>query len=156
MISSVVNLEVSIVVQIKSCNRHLIWAFLSVLLHSMFLKRYNLHLLTSGLNQFQQSIFIVVVLYTSLINQNQPFTHKHVKSKFCLSHNFINFVNFNKTVLVWRGLRLQCHQHLQDLFYEITYRLSVATYQKWFVCLPYVLIFNCSLAKEIGVLNTEI
>lgn len=84
------------------------------------------HQFASGLNPLQQFIFIDVEFFTSFISWNQSFTRKRVNGRLCLTCDFTGFVNFNKTMLVGRGLRLQCRHHLPDLFHlfcEITYRL---------------------------------
>ena len=109
-------------------------------LRSLFLKRHGLHLLATGLNPLQQLIFIEVELLTPFVSRNQSFTRKRVNSRLCLSCDFTGFVNFNKTMLVGRSLRLQCCHHLPDLFHlfcEITYRLRQLIKSDLFICHTY-------------------
>lgn len=109
-------------------------------LRSLFLKWQGLHLLAPGLNPLQQLIFIEVEFFPSFVSRNQSLTRKRVNSGFCLSCDFTGLVNFNKTMLVGRSLRLQCRHHLPDLFHlfcEITYRLRQLIKSDLFVCHTY-------------------
>ena len=117
MIPSAVNLEVSIAVQIKSYSLPLVCVSLHVLSPLPVLEATWPAFACARTQSIAATHLHRSRVFPSLVSRNQSFTRKRVDGRLCLTCNFTGFVNFNKTMLVGRNLRLQCRYHLTDLFH---------------------------------------